>query len=71
MNSTHVKELFDPRPAKEALKTFDDLMEAIRTSEHGYDIPLIERAYQLAAEQHKDQMRLSGSPYISHQLAVA
>ena len=71
MNSTHVKELFDPRPAKEAMKTFDDLMEAIRTSEHGYDIPLIERAYQLAAEQHKDQMRLSGSPYISHPLAVA
>ena len=39
MNSTHVKELFDPRPAKETLKTFDDLMEAIRTSEHGMIFP--------------------------------
>ena len=69
--STHLKELFDPRPAKETLKTYEDLLQAIRASERDYDLALIEKAYTLAEAQHHDQRRLSGAPYISHPLAVA
>ena len=31
-------------------------------------IPLIYKAYEYAAEKHKDQKRLSGEPYIIHPL---
>lgn len=31
----------------------------------------VERAYQLGADAHKDQIRVSGEPYITHPLAVA
>src|SRR5699024_10440218 len=69
--STHLKELFDPRPAKETLKTYEDLLQAIRASERDYDLALIEKSYTLAEAQHHVQRRLSGAPYISHPLAVA
>ncbi|MBQ7954303.1 MAG: bifunctional (p)ppGpp synthetase/guanosine-3',5'-bis(diphosphate) 3'-pyrophosphohydrolase [Lachnospiraceae bacterium] len=35
------------------------------------DISLIEKAYQLASEAHKEQRRKSGEPYIIHPLNVA
>lgn len=35
------------------------------------DRVLIQRAYEFAAEVHKDQKRLSGEPYLSHCVAVA
>ena len=69
--SAHMKELFEPRPPKETLKTYDDLLGLIRASEREYDLQLIEKAYQLAEAQHHNQRRLSGAPYISHPLAVA
>lgn len=53
------------------LKTFEDLSELIRSSEREYSMEVISRAYQLAEASHKGQMRLSGSPYISHPVAVA
>ena len=53
------------------LKTFDDLLALMKSSEHEYDIGMIERAYKLAEASHKDQKRLSGAPYISHPVAVA
>ncbi len=53
------------------LKTFEDLKASIAASEHDYDMSVIERAYRLADESHKDQKRLSGAPYISHPVAVA
>ena len=53
------------------MKTFDDLKALIQASEHEYDLNVIERAYRLAAESHKEQKRLSGAPYISHPVAVA
>lgn len=53
------------------LKTFDDLKALIHASEHDYDMDVIERAYRLADESHKEQKRLSGAPYISHPVAVA
>ena len=53
------------------LKTFDDLVSLIRASEREYNLDVITRAYQLAESSHHDQKRLSGSPYISHPVAVA
>ena len=53
------------------LKTFEDLKAGIAASEHDYDMSVIERAYRLADDSHKEQKRLSGAPYISHPVAVA
>lgn len=53
------------------LKTYENLLELINTSEHDYDLKIIDRAYQLALKSHEEQKRLSGSPYISHPVAVA
>ena len=53
------------------LKTFDDLLSLIRASEREYNLDVITRAYRLAESSHHDQKRLSGSPYISHPVAVA
>ena len=53
------------------LKTFEDLTELIRSSEREYNMDMISRAYRLAEESHRGQKRLSGSPYISHPVAVA
>ncbi|MVB10353.1 GTP pyrophosphokinase [Caprobacter fermentans] len=53
------------------LKTFDDLLSLIRASEREYNLDVITRAYWLAESSHRDQKRLSGSPYISHPVAVA
>jgi guanosine-3',5'-bis(diphosphate) 3'-pyrophosphohydrolase len=53
------------------LKTYDDLVTLIQASEHGYNMDVIDRAYRLAENAHKDQKRLSGSPYICHPVAVA
>ncbi|MDD3260720.1 MAG: bifunctional (p)ppGpp synthetase/guanosine-3',5'-bis(diphosphate) 3'-pyrophosphohydrolase [Oscillospiraceae bacterium] len=52
-------------------KTFDDLTALLSQSEHDYDMELIRRAYDLALSAHGDQKRLSGTPYISHPVAVA
>ena len=38
---------------------------------HPSDISMIQKAYQIAAEAHKDQLRKSGEPYIIHPLNVA
>src|SRR5690242_15089104 len=35
------------------------------------DVALIERAYVVARDAHRDQMRRSGDPYIAHPLGVA
>jgi GTP pyrophosphokinase len=43
----------------------------IRASEREYSLDVITRAYRLAEHSHRDQKRLSGSPYISHPVAVA
>ncbi|HEX3038315.1 MAG TPA: bifunctional (p)ppGpp synthetase/guanosine-3',5'-bis(diphosphate) 3'-pyrophosphohydrolase [Oscillospiraceae bacterium] len=55
----------------EVIKTYDDLLALIKTSERDFDLELINRAYELANTSHAEQRRLSGTPYISHPLAVA
>ncbi len=48
-----------------------DLMKTIRTYHPSDDLSMIEKAYQVAKQQHKDQKRKSGEPYIIHPLCVA
>ncbi len=49
---------------------FDEFIEEVKNNP-SYDSQIIEKAYQLAKEAHKDQRRRSGEPYIMHPVAVA
>lgn len=50
---------------------YQELVASIRKYHPSDDIELIEKAYKLAYEAHKDQFRKSGEPYIIHPLCVA
>ena len=47
------------------------LVETIRKYRPATDISVIEKAYRIADEAHKGQLRKSGEPYIIHPLCVA
>ena len=50
---------------------YDDLVKSIKKYHPSDDLSMIERAYHIAREAHKDQKRKSGEPYIIHPLCVA
>ena len=50
---------------------YQDLITRVRRYHPSDDISLIERAYKVANDAHKDQARKSGEPYIIHPLCVA
>ncbi len=61
-------------PMKEDLspdELYQELIECVKKYHPSDDISLIEKAYKVASEAHKDQMRRSGEPYIIHPLGVA
>lgn len=47
------------------------LIDTIRKYRPNTDISLIEKAYNIAYEAHKEQKRKSGEPYIIHPICVA
>ena len=49
---------------------YQELVATIRKYHPSDDISLIEKAYRIADEAHKDQKRKSGEPYIIHPLCV-
>ncbi len=49
----------------------EELLEKLRTNRPSEDPWLVRRAYDIAAERHRDQFRTSGDPYITHLLEVA
>ncbi len=51
--------------------TYEDLKRAVQQSGRPYDMKMLDEAYELANEAHKDQRRRSGEPYICHPLSVA
>src|SRR5699024_684576 len=57
--------------ARPEIITYDKLTEAIRASGRAYNTDMIEKAYRMANDAHKDARRRSGEPYICHPLAVA
>ena len=50
---------------------YDDLILRVKKYHPSDDISLIEKAYQIAKDAHKEQVRKSGEPYIIHPLYVA
>ena len=51
--------------------TIETIINAVKNYQPDADINMIERAYLVAKEGHKDQVRASGEPYIVHPLNVA
>ena len=60
-----------PSEARPEIITYEKLTEAIQASGRAYNTEMIEKAYRMANEAHKDARRRSGEPYICHPLAVA
>ena len=50
---------------------YTELIQSIRKYHPSTDISMIEKAYRVASEAHKEQKRKSGEPYIIHPLCVA
>ena len=50
---------------------YGELVAGIRKYHPSDDISIIDKAYRIAYEAHKDQKRKSGEPYIIHPLCVA
>lgn len=50
---------------------YRDLIERVQKYHPSDDISIIEKAYKVAYEAHKNQLRKSGEPYIVHPLCVA
>ena len=63
MNDSH--EFVDPEDL------YQELVRCVRKYHPSDDISMIEKAYQTAAQAHKNQFRKSGEPYIIHPLNVA
>lgn len=49
----------------------ESLLEKLRKNRPSEDPWMVRRAYDIAAERHRDQLRSSGEPYLSHLLEVA
>ncbi len=56
-------------PIEEEL--YQQLIEKIKTYHPTKEFTMVEKAYKLAVDAHKDQKRRSGEPYIIHPLKVA
>ena len=50
---------------------YDELIASVKKYHPSTDISMIQKAYEVAREAHKDQKRKSGEPYIIHPLCVA
>ena len=50
---------------------YGELIASVKKYHPSTDISMIEKAYEVAREAHKDQKRKSGEPYIIHPLCVA
>ena len=64
-------ELENPADFTSPEELYQDLIQSVRKYHPSDDISMIEKAYKLASDAHKDQKRKSGEPYIIHPLCVA
>jgi GTP diphosphokinase / guanosine-3',5'-bis(diphosphate) 3'-diphosphatase len=58
-------------PPSQADLLYTELEQKMRAQRPNEDLTQLEKAYRMAAEAHKDQLRQSGEPYIIHPLNVA
>ncbi len=49
----------------------DPVLKALRQFHPKSDVKVLQRAYEVSAYLHRDQVRRSGEPYITHPIAVA
>ena len=49
---------------------YEELIKKIRAYHPSADLSMVEKAYRLAYDAHKDQKRKSGEPYIIHPICV-
>src|ERR1700739_3642719 len=49
----------------------DELLAKLKKNRPSEDPWMVRRAYEIAAERHRDQLRSSGDPYLTHLLEVA
>jgi guanosine-3',5'-bis(diphosphate) 3'-pyrophosphohydrolase len=50
---------------------FEELLEKLRKHRPSEDTWVVRRAYEIASERHRAQLRSSGEPYLTHLLEVA
>ncbi len=50
---------------------YEELIASVKKYHPSTDISLIEKAYRVAADAHKDRKESPGKPYIIHPLCVA
>lgn len=65
------KELSKPSDFTPPEVLYEQLKDTIRKYHPSSDISMIEKAYSIAEEAHREQKRKSGEPYIIHPLCVA
>jgi GTP diphosphokinase / guanosine-3',5'-bis(diphosphate) 3'-diphosphatase len=59
------------RTERQVNARLEELLEKLRRNRPSDDPWLVRRAYDIAAERHRDQFRSSGDPYVTHLLEVA
>jgi guanosine-3',5'-bis(diphosphate) 3'-pyrophosphohydrolase len=59
------------RTERQVNARLEELLEKLRRYRPADDPWLVRRAYEIAAERHRDQFRSSGDPYVTHLLEVA
>ena len=70
-HSTLKNDLSTPSDFTPPEELYEQLKETLLRYHPSDDLTIIEKAYKVAAEAHKDQKRKSGEPYIIHPLCVA
>ena len=65
------KEISKPKDFTPPEELYAQLLDTIRKYHPYSDLSMIEKAYKIASEAHKDQKRKSGEPYIIHPICVA
>lgn len=64
-------ELEKPADFTDPEALYQELITCVRKYHPSDDISMLEKAYKIARDAHKDQKRKSGEPYIIHPLCVA
>ena len=66
-----IPKIKSPEEYENPTELYDKLIAMIKKYHPSDEISLIEKAYKLADDAHKEQKRRSGEPYIIHPLSVA
>lgn len=69
--TTEIYQLNEEEEKKLILREYKSLLRSLKLRLKKGDKPRLRRAFELAADAHKDMRRKSGEPYILHPIAVA